>query len=390
MEHGLATLLAPMPLGTFFGTVWGRRHHHARSTPERFSGLLPDRRLEEVLATLHPQPDMLRMVRQGQTLPLPELLLPGGAIDIVQLRNRYAEGYTIVLNGVERFVPEVRRLTNAIALDCDYETQVNLYATPPAAQGFTPHFDDHDVLVLQLRGTKTWHVHLSTPIVVPERFRQRERAVDTALLGIPERLGLAPGDVLYLPRGLIHAAETEGTASVHLTIGFHPPNLLGLLLAGLEARAQGGGLLLEQAPPGYLSDGATRRGLAAVLRGLAAELDDDDVARGLAICEDRLIKTGRCGISGDLFGAGARRLSEDSVVQRSAPIPARVVDLGGSLGFQFAQSLVVGERDHRAAFTFLCTNEAPFRVGDLPGLVPAARIALAAKLLLDGFLLSLS
>ena len=199
-----------MTLDTFFGSIWARSHYHGQATsPDRFAGLLPDRRLEETLVALRPQPDMLRLVRQGQTLPFEELQLPDGSVDMVQLRNRYADGYSIVLNGAERFAPELRRLTNAIAAEIDFESQINVYATPPRAQGFSPHFDDHDVLVLQLRGTKTWHVHLSSPQVPPERFRQRDRAVDPAALGEPEWIELAPGDILYLPRGTIHAAEAS-------------------------------------------------------------------------------------------------------------------------------------------------------------------------------------
>ncbi|NED86333.1 cupin, partial [Streptomyces sp. SID11233] len=33
---------------------------------------------------------------------------------------------------------------------------------------------------------------------------------------------LAPGDVLYLPRGWLHSAVAQGAVSVHLTLGVHP------------------------------------------------------------------------------------------------------------------------------------------------------------------------
>lgn len=383
----LAALLAPLPLERFFGEVWGRRHHHGRATaPDRFAGLLPDRRLEEVLAALRPQPDMFRLVSQGQTLPFDQLVLPDGGVDLVQVRNRYAEGQSIVLNGVERFAPELRRLTNAIAADTDVETQINVYATPPRAQGFAPHFDDHDVLVLQVRGSKIWHVHLSSPIVPPERFRQRERAVDPATLGEPTRIVLAPGDVLYLPRGLIHAAETDAGASVHLTIGFHPPNLLAVLSASLEARSLAGGALLDRAPPRYLRDKAARARLAAAVRELAAKLEDGDVDRGLAALEDRLIRSARCGVTGDFIGAGETPIGPDSRLRRSTPLPARLVNLGESVGLQFAQALVVADPDHRPAFEFLLAQSGAFAVADLPGLPPEARAALAEKLIQDGFL----
>lgn len=385
----LAALLAPMPLDSFLGSVWGRCHHHGKAVAaDRFTALLSDRRLEEVLAALRPTPDMLRLVRQGQTLPFEELQLPDGMVDMVQLRNRYAEGYSIVLNGAERFAPELRMLTNAIAADVDFETQINLYATPPGARGFSPHFDDHDVLALQVRGTKTWHVHLSSPIVPPERFRQRDRAVDPATLGEPERIALAPGDILYLPRGTIHAAETDASASVHLTIGFHPPTMLALLNASLDARGLGGGALLERVPPRYLSDPDRRAGLAGIVRALAAALEDADVAGGLATLEDRLIRSGRGAVTGEFIGASEAEaaFAPQTTLRRSASLPARLMHVGDKIGLQFAQALVVADPEHRPAFDFVISQGGSFRVADLPGLPPAAQAALAEKLVQDGFL----
>jgi hypothetical protein len=385
----LAAMLAPLPLDAFLGTIWGRSYHYGKANgADRFAGLLPDRRLEELLATLRPQPDMLRLVKQGQILPFEELLLPDGMVDMVQLRKRYADGYTIVLNGAERFAPELRMLTNAIAAEVDFQSQINVYTTPPFAQGFTPHFDDHDVLVLHLRGVKTWHVHLSTPIIPPERFRQRERAVDPATLGEPERIELAPGDVLYLPRGTIHAAESTDSATVHLTIGIHPPTLLGLLTAALEARGRKGGALLERVPPRYLSDSHVRTQLAGLVRGLGAALENDDVAQGLYALQDQLVQSGRGAVTGEFIGAGeaAAAHSLQDMLRRSTTMPVRLIDLGEAVGLQFAQALVVAEADHRPAFDFLLAQQGCFRVGDLPGLAPAAQAALAEKLVQDGFL----
>lgn len=384
---GLAALVAPMPLEAFLGSVWGRSHHHGKAvSADRFAGLLPDRRLEELLSGLRPNPDILGLVKQGQTLNYGELQLPDGSVDMVQVRSRYAEGYSIVLNGVERFAPELRALTNAIAADIDFESQINVYATPPRAQGFAPHFDDHDVLVLQVRGVKTWHVHLSSPLVPPERFRQRDRAVDPAALGEPERIEMRPGDILYLPRGRVHAAETQGGASVHLTIGFHPPNLLALVSASLEARGLAGGALLELVAPRYLSTKAGRAALVVAARELAAALEDEDVEQGLAALEGKLIRSGRCAVSGDFVGVGEGLLEAQSLVRRAARLPARLVPVGGSIGLQFAQALVVADADHKAAFDFLLGQCAPFRVADLPGLEPEAQLALAEKLIQDGFL----
>lgn len=384
---GLADLLAPMALDSFLNDVWGVRHHHGKALrPDRFADLLPDRRLEEILAGLQRQADMLSLVKEGVRLPLSDFQLPDGCVDIVQLRNKYADGYTVVLNGAERFTPEVRMMTNAIAAETDFESQVNVYATPPRARGFSPHFDDHDVLVLQVRGSKTWLVYLSSPLVPPERFREKERAVDVSALGEPERIELKQGDILYLPRGRVHAAQTGNEASVHLTIGFHPPNLLNVISASLEARGLDGGPLLERPRPGYLSDQDKRADLVAQVCELVPTLKPEDVQRGLAAIEDRLIRSGRCAVTGDFIGVGETVVSAQTVLRRSAPMPARLLHLGESIGLQFAQAVVIAEADHRAAFEFLMARDEAFPVSELPGLSLGAQLALADKLLQDGYL----
>ena len=37
--------------------------------------------------------------------------------------------------------------------------QANAYITPPQNQGFSHHYDVHDVFVLQLAGEKEWTIH---------------------------------------------------------------------------------------------------------------------------------------------------------------------------------------------------------------------------------------
>ncbi|KAH8098740.1 histone demethylase [Aureococcus anophagefferens] len=99
---------------------------------------------------------------------------------------------------------------------------VNLYATPPGAQALDARYDDHCVFVVQLRGRKRWRLygpalecptlHEATLPPPPELLRR----------GADHAVALAPGDVLYVPRGVYHAAtacEDAGSDSAHVTVG---------------------------------------------------------------------------------------------------------------------------------------------------------------------------
>ena len=116
----------------------------------------------------------------------------------------------------------------------------NLYLTPPRSQAVKAHTDDQDVIILQVSGSKVlapsvcplWRSLLSqswtiydAPVTLPYTHEMvgktgPERAVTQEMKSHKiEDVLLKPGDLLYLPRGLMHEARTEGSdLSLHLTL----------------------------------------------------------------------------------------------------------------------------------------------------------------------------
>lgn len=134
-------------------------------------------------------------------------------------------GATLVLQGLHRTWEPILAFTLALAGDLGHPVQVNSYVTPAANTGFSAHYDVHDVFVVQVEGTKRWR--LTEPVVAaPSRDDPWDRhrgEVARAAAGAPYlEVTLEPGDVLYLPRGWIHAATALGELSIHLTFGVHP------------------------------------------------------------------------------------------------------------------------------------------------------------------------
>src|SRR3546814_3803345 len=144
---------------------------------------------------------------------------------MVALRNDFAAGFTIILNGLERYVGAVAALARGLEVELNFETQVNAYITPPGSQGFLPHYDDHDVIILQIQGSKRWHIYEQEGDVPSSELQQREIFVGEGLSPATQLI-LTAGDVLYVPRGRLHAAETLDETSIHLTLGVHPPTML--------------------------------------------------------------------------------------------------------------------------------------------------------------------
>ncbi len=139
--------------------------------------------------------------------------------------TEFASGATLVLQGVHRTWAPVQAFADDLSAQLGHPVQVNAYVTPPENTGFAPHYDVHDVFVLQFAGRKRWLVHEPVwPAPLRDQpSQQRKSAVDARASETPSiDCVLEAGDVLYLPRGFIHSAASLDEVSGHLTVGVHP------------------------------------------------------------------------------------------------------------------------------------------------------------------------
>ena len=171
------------------------------------------------------------MARDGTTLEDRSFTRGGGigaaigdqASDDAVLRH-FAEGATLVLQGLHRTWRPIIDFSQALAGELGHPVQVNAYVTPPENTGFSDHYDVHDVFVLQVAGEKRWRIR--PPVhelpLRDEPWTARRGAVEDAAQDPPlMEKTFAPGDCLYLPRGYLHSATALGGTSIHLTIGVH-------------------------------------------------------------------------------------------------------------------------------------------------------------------------
>ena len=80
------------------------------------------------------------------------------------------------------------------------------------------------------------------------------KPVESSALPPPTDVRLETGDLLYLPRGRVHAAEATSEVSVHLTLGLQAPTLLMLVTRALNALSYSDDRVHTQLPPRYLND----------------------------------------------------------------------------------------------------------------------------------------
>ena len=219
---------------TFADDNWGRAPRLTRATElaSDFTDLLDAAAVDELTSERGLRTPFLRMAKEGSVLPAASFTRGGGAgagiTDQVaddKVLAALADGSTLVLQGLHRTWPPLVDLATRLGDELGHPIQINSYITPPQNQGFAPHYDVHDVFVLQVSGRKHWTVH--RPVVDDPLDNQpfdgfaaeiAERVEDEPLIDTV----LEPGDALYLPRGTIHSAQALGETSIHITIGVHP------------------------------------------------------------------------------------------------------------------------------------------------------------------------
>jgi len=228
----LARLIG-MPATDFADRVWSRGPLLTRGAdlPRDFSDLFGPDAVDELVARRALRTPFARMAKDGATLADRTFTLGGGVgagigdqLSEDRVLRELAGGATLVLQALHRSWAPVQDFAAALADDLGHPVQVNAYVTPPQNQGFSDHYDVHDVFVLQVAGEKRWRIRppvLEAPLR-DQPWEGRRAAVERAAGAEPFlEETLRPGDCLYLPRGWLHSATALGGTSIHLTIGVH-------------------------------------------------------------------------------------------------------------------------------------------------------------------------
>lgn len=379
----------------FAETIWGQVPHLSRTAG--FDDLFSAAAVDDLVARRGLRTPFLRMAKQGAVLPASRFTAPAGVgaqigdqADADKIYKELAGGATLVLQGLHRVWPPLREFTQTLVADLGHPVQVNAYITPPASQGFAPHYDTHDVFVLQIAGTKAWRVHESV-VEHPTKPWEQHRAAVTARAQEPPHLAttLQPGDSLYLPRGWLHAAESGTQTSVHLTVGIHP--LTGLDVVDVLVQASGDDELLRRnLPVGFGTDPqASAETLELVMKEALTRMQAvpvEDVLPRLTRVFDAATRPAPVAPLEQLDAAG--RLTQTTRLRLRQGLRA-TVELAGDRA-------VLGAGDHRISAPATChaaltavAEGGTWAATELPGLDPADALVLLRRLLTEAIVVPL-
>ncbi|MBI1196711.1 MAG: hypothetical protein GC203_02490 [Phenylobacterium sp.] len=243
------------------------------------------------------------------------------------------------------------------------------------------HYDDHDLIVVQLFGEKRWYVSTA---VSPLFNAWKGVDGNPPQLGEHEVIEMRPGDRLYLPRGTAHTVDSDHE-SVHLAFGFTPLTVREAVIAAIDHLSD-----LDRDLRATLSDrrlaAVGPRALAAASRLLEAVRSPEFLFSALQRRSARVV--------GDLDALpradAAPSLDLDSEVVRAPGAFAHLTGNAETIDFAYPGGHLYIHRGAEAAVAFVA-ERARFRPRDIPGDVDdQVRLALVSRLLDVGYLVAAS
>ncbi len=384
----------------FGAEFWGQKPLLSRASAldQDFSDLFDTAAVDELVADRGLRTPFARMAKEGTVLGAGRFTGSGGfgaeiadQVSADKVLHEFADGSTLVLQGLHRTWAPLAEFTRQLIVDIGHPIQVNAYITPASSRGFDPHYDVHDVFVIQIAGEKRWTIHepvFRDPLRSDAWTDHRDAVAERARLTPYLEETFRPGDVLYLPRGWVHSATALGDVSIHLTIGVSA-HTRSELVERMIARLGASPALRAALPMGV--DRLDAAALQSLVREATAELvellagDDfaDDVAAEAAADFRGAIRPEP--IHPLAAVEAARTMTVDTVVAWRRGLPVQVTTATTRTTISLGTRSITLPAEAAPAIEAIATGE-PIRVSDLPGLDAESALVVARRLVREAVL----
>ncbi len=144
-----------------------------------------------------------------------------GPFDEATFANLPKDHWTILVQDVDKFIPEVAELLALFEFIPSWRVDDIMISYAEDGGSVGPHTDTYDVFLIQALGKRHWQINC-------EDFSQAELMPDLSVrvlkqFSAQEEWVLEPGDVLYLPPGVAHWGISQGQCMTY-SVGFRAPS----------------------------------------------------------------------------------------------------------------------------------------------------------------------
>jgi hypothetical protein len=337
-DDALGFLISPVGRDAFLADIYEQKELlNLRNEPHRYADLLTLESLDQFIAGADLREGMLDLANKHNRINREAYVDEDGRVMQVAVTEEYLKGATIILPHLHSSMYNLGEFCRSLEEVFTCHVQTNIYLTPPsreegkANQGFPPHYDNHDVFVMQVSGQKAWRLY-GTPVATPFRGETFQLAEHEA--GEPtQTFTMNPGDCIYLPRGMMHDAESMGAEpSVHITVGLITKTWADLLLESISELAISEPSFRRSLPAGYADREFDREAAGRYFDQLIDTISDKaQMDNAFDLLADNFIRARQPNVSG-VITASRRAPSPDDRYRRRRYAPWNVAeDEGGKL-----------------------------------------------------------
>ncbi len=384
-ERTLGQFLSPLPLEEFFDRtlLGGFTRVEGNATAARTGLLGPDPE-STLLGAWHLAPELtFHSVNPAGSAPNLESV--AGPADFQQrIAELHARHYSVRFPELRPLSPELDRLARALEIMLHQPVTASALWSRGGMRA-PVHSDDHDLLVVQLRGIKRWYVSK-----LPSELTNPWLPIPAAApdLGPYHSCDVQPGDLMYLPRGTLYGLDPD-SGSLHVSLGFTPLTLREAVIAAVDH--------LSDLDRGWRTTLGAR--LVYQLRGAGLEHLTPPLVQGAAAL------LAACQTPGFIQSALQWRSGRIIAALRALPAPATAAAIGldtelvqgelafchltaspGRIDLSYPGGHIYIHRGAQPAVEFM-VNAPRFRVRDIPGEIgDDIRLSLAERLVAIGYL----
>jgi ribosomal protein L16 Arg81 hydroxylase len=225
LKYNLSYLLHPFKTEDFYNDYYGRNFLHIPGEDTKLENLISYEDINEILQKFKLDVPNIRIVKDGQPVPRSAIMEEGlqsfYVTEKMPFLNNNAvasllqSGYVMAIDDINQFINNLYLLRIALEWDMRERNKMNCYLGKEMSKGFGVHWDNHDVIVLQIYGEKIWNMYGFTDEYPLRPYNGQNNGPTEPLA----QIRMTPGDVLYFPRGYWHATQAEKDFSLHITIG---------------------------------------------------------------------------------------------------------------------------------------------------------------------------
>lgn len=312
--------------------------------------------------------------------------------------DQYSTGNTLIVNGIDHLSIDIARVTREMEAITHCKIAANAFMTPNGSKGFLPHFDTHDVFVFQLEGEKIWDLYdkrINYPV------DRQIHMIDQKTLGEPSvSYRLKAGDLLYVPRGMVHGPHTlKEYDSLHITMGFRPIRWKDYLISMVDIISEDHPALRKTAvfADTFLPEAALNLAIHELQENLSSKKYK---AVALDRLQEKFVSQLRPLPGKHIEMASAKYvIDESTLLLRRKEAICHVAENSETVSIQFPGIGISSDDDLHpgsvqapliagGVFRFIANSNDPFTIKELPDILTVdTKITLVNKLLREGLLI---